>query len=92
LLVCSVEVLRLRQRAKNMEPILSAFEDDGWAPGIDNPLPDCGNQPARDRLHNGVYRLNLRLGKVIRFRMNGTGEGVSWEFVHPTDPLREILA
>lgn len=69
----------VKPMAKNVTKILAAFEEDGWPPRIDDPLP--GDQRAPDqRLRETVATLNEGL-KVIRFRTDGTGEGVIWEFV-----------
>ena len=57
--------------------ILSAFEEDGWPPRIDDPLPRVTNVVPRIRLHDAIVRLNNGQ-RLIVFGGDGTGEGVIW--------------
>jgi hypothetical protein len=73
-----------RRPAPRQIAILAAFEEEGWAAGrVDDPLPPHpGDAPgeARRRLHETVHNLNQTLPPgTIRFRGDGTGEGVRWE-------------
>jgi hypothetical protein len=74
-----------RQPAPNQTAILGAFQEDGWAAGhIDDPLPPAhgeGPEEVKRRLQETVKNLNRGLPPdSIRFRGDGSGEGVRWEF------------
>ena len=74
-------VKEFAQRASNQHLILCAFEEQGWPPRIDDPLPPRGHgtDPKR-RLNRAINRLNdHQLNRRIRFRGDGTGEGILWE-------------
>lgn len=70
-------VKRFRVPAKNQELILAAFEEEGWPPHIDDPLPGKADLEPKKRLHDAIDRLN-RNQKLVRFLGNGTGRGVRW--------------
>ena len=72
-----IPVRRLRgmKVAKNVARILDAFEEEGWPDRIDDPLPG-GRKPPR--LRGAVATLNRGLS-AIKFRADGTGEGILWE-------------
>ena len=73
-------VKRFRLPAGNQEAVLSAYEEEGWPPSIDDPLPHVPGQRPKERLHVTIRHLNARQeNRVLRFRGNGTGEGVLWE-------------
>jgi hypothetical protein len=73
----NVLVKSFRQPAASQETVLSAFEDDGWPPRIDDPLPPPPVGVPNERLHDAVRRLNC--GQlVLVFRRDGSGEGVTW--------------
>lgn len=62
--------------APNQETILSVFEEEGWPPRIDDPLPPCDVDPRR-RLHDTIKGLNGRQKyPALRFMGDGSGEGV----------------
>jgi hypothetical protein len=68
-----------RQPAPSQETILSAFEEDGWPPRIDDPLPMVDGLDPHERLHDAVKRLNRdQLVRLLVFRRDGSGEGVEW--------------
>jgi hypothetical protein len=69
--------------AKNVVKILDAFQEDGWPKRIDDPL-----QPSKDqqRLHEAIKRLNDNLD-ILRFRADGTGQGILWEIIAPESEL-----
>jgi hypothetical protein len=69
---------RYRAPAQLQEPIVAAFEEDGWPPRIDDPLPQVPGQDPQARLHDAVHRLNL-WQRALVFRRDGTGEGITWE-------------
>jgi hypothetical protein len=73
-------VKRFRWGARNQEAILSAFEEDGWPPRIDDPLSPIMNQDSKRRLNDTIKYLNRNQEIVmLRFRGDGTGEGIIWE-------------
>src|SRR5262245_57533324 len=74
-------VKRFRQPARNQETILAAFQEDGWPPRIDNPLPRKGDTQAVDRLHEAVKKLNRAPRRLIRFLSDGNGLGILWEVI-----------
>ena len=79
--VGDVVVKRFRQPAVNQILILTVFEEDGWPARIDDPLPPDLQLEAKDRLHDAIKRLNRgQLVPLIRFRGDGTGTGLQWEF------------
>src|SRR5437870_3320906 len=71
-------VKRFTQEARLQRLILAAFEELGWPSRIDDPLPGDARRQ-RERLHNAIKRLNLcQVNHLIRFRRDGTGEGIIW--------------
>jgi hypothetical protein len=65
----------------NQETILSAFEEEGWPPRIDDPLPPHPELIAKRRLHDTIKALNRnQKNRLIHFLGDGTGEGIRWEF------------
>ena len=74
-------VKQFRSPAAAQECILATFQEDGWPPRIDDPLP-CGKsvQLPQDRLRDVVRSLNRnqRQGR-IRFSCDGTGQGILWD-------------
>jgi hypothetical protein len=81
-------VKQFRQPAVSQERILDAFQEDGWPPRIDDPLPPNGStQTPQDRLHDAIKALNAhQLEAHIHFYRDGTGHGVGWEL--PPRPKR----
>jgi hypothetical protein len=77
----NILIKRFRRPARNQETILAAFQEDGWPRRIDSPLPSCEDTSAVDRLHDGVKKLNRQTRGLLRFRSDGLGQGVLWEFV-----------
>lgn len=70
--------------AANQEAILASFQEEGWAPRIDDPLAPKLNQDSKRRLHDTINSLNRnQKNPLIRFLGDGKGEGVRWEFVQP---------
>src|SRR4051794_1008363 len=70
-----------RQPAENQQRILDAFQELGWPPGIEDPLPGEHGIEPRQRLRQAIKSLNgcQEGGLVLRFRGDGTGEGLTWE-------------
>jgi hypothetical protein len=75
-------VKEFRVPAHNQELILSAFEEEGWPPHVDDPLPPNSGMDDAKRLQHAIYRLNLRqANRLIRFEGNGKGTGIKWRWV-----------
>lgn len=75
-------IKQFKRPAGNQELILAAFEEEGWPPRIDDPLPPSNGIDPKQRLHDTIQRLNQhQLQSRIRFRGDGMGRGVRWEFV-----------
>ena len=73
-------VKRYRWPAPNQEYVLATFQDENWTRQIDDPLPSGDGQDARQRLHETIKSLNRgQTRRLIRFRGDGTGEGVCWQ-------------
>ncbi len=72
----------LKWPSPNQETILAVFEEEGWPARIDDPLSPVPEQDPKRRLHDTIKCLN-RNHKIhlIRFRGDGTGEGVVWTHV-----------
>jgi hypothetical protein len=60
--------------------ILTAFQELGWPPRIDHPLPRVAGKNPKARLHDAINRLkgNQR-NRLLTFRGDGTGQGIMWE-------------
>jgi hypothetical protein len=64
----------------NQETVLMAFEEEGWPPRIDDPLPPQPQLDPRRRLHDTIKALNRKQKhNLVRFRGDGSGEGIRWE-------------
>jgi len=74
-------IKRFRLRSPNQESLLTAFEEESWPARIDDPLtprPDCD---PKERLRDTIRSLNRnQKNSLIRFKGDGTGEGVLWEW------------
>lgn len=79
--VCGKVVKRFRWPAPNQETILSVFSEEDWPARIEDPLsPGNGLDPKR-RLADTIKCLNRNQQEnLVRFRGDGTGEGVLWDF------------
>jgi hypothetical protein len=74
-----------RWPAPNQELVLDVFQEEEWTRRIDDPLPVVDGQDPRRRLHDTIKCLNRNLeNRLIRFRGDGRGDGVTWELV--SDP------
>jgi hypothetical protein len=70
----------------NQEMILMAFEEEGWPPRIDDPLPPRSDVDPKRRLHDTIKSLNRnQKRRLIRFMGDGTGQGVRWHLVVPSN-------
>ena len=65
--------------------LLDASKDNSWRNRINDPLPEQNSDgDSTQRLRDTVRDLNRSLGeRVVRFRGDGTGKGVTWEHVCP---------
>ena len=75
-------VKRFRVPANNQEAVFSAFQQAGWPPSINDPLPYLPGQRkrAKERLHATIRCLNANQeNRLLRFSGDGTGEAVIWE-------------
>jgi hypothetical protein len=72
-------VKRFRQRAPSQELILQAFEEEGWPPSMDDPLPPAPEQDSKRRLRVTISNLNRsQLHGLIHFHGGGDGKTVCW--------------
>jgi hypothetical protein len=70
-----------RQPAPNQEAVLCAFEEEGWPPHIDDPLPPLPGGNQREHLRDTIVNLNrYQRHQSIRFFGDGNGQGVCWEY------------
>jgi hypothetical protein len=73
-------VKRFRQPAPSQETILATFEEEGWPPHIDDPLPPQPGQLPKQRLHETITNLNRhQQNRLLHFLGDGTGRGVCWQ-------------
>jgi hypothetical protein len=85
-------VKQFRVPSPSQEVVLAAFEEEGWPPAIDDPLPPHAEQDRKRRLSNTIQSLNAsHKTPLLHFRGNGTGDRIYWELQEqPTrhHPLR----
>ena len=75
---------RFNAYAERQETILQAFQEQGWAPWIADPLTSSPRQNPKIRLRDAIARLNRRqLHRLLRFQGDGTGRGIRWSQVTP---------
>ena len=78
--VGNVVVKQFKVPAPNQEMIIAAFEEEGWPPRIDDPLPPHPQQDSKRRLHDTINSLNRnQREELIRFLGDGSGQGIRWE-------------
>lgn len=78
--VSGMVIKQFKVPAPNQEMILAAFEEEGWPPRIDDPLPPHPQQDPKRRLHDTINSLNRNhRAAAIRFLGDGSGTGVRWE-------------
>lgn len=76
----NVLVKQFKVPAANQERILAVFEEEGWPPRIDDPLPGVEESRRKRRLHDTINSLNRgQRVPLMRFLGDGKGEGVRWE-------------
>ncbi|HEX6987118.1 MAG TPA: hypothetical protein VF170_17195 [Planctomycetaceae bacterium] len=85
-------VKRFRVPAPNQELVLQAFEEEGWPPSIDDPLPPVAEIESQQRLRATIKSLNRSQSRtLIRFHANGGGQVVYWDRIgegHPPSGRR----
>jgi hypothetical protein len=75
-------VKQFHHKAGNQVLILEVFEELGWPPRIDDPLPPKSDQEPKERLRETMKSLNHGLDvPLLRFHADGTGRGIRWEAV-----------
>ena len=81
LTVRDVVIKRYRQPAANQVRLLTEFQEIGWPERIHDPLPYDRHIDPKQRLRDTVYCLNTHhvTRDLIRFEMDGSGEGVLWK-------------
>ena len=68
--------------------ILAAFEEEGWPPRIDDPLPPKPDQDPKRRLHDTINSLNRNQQHLlIQFFGDGSGQGIRWNLI-PQSPQK----
>jgi hypothetical protein len=73
-------VKQFKLQAINQERVLSAFQEECWPMRILDPLRPHPSLDVKRRLSDTIKCLNRRqANSLIRFRGDGTGEGVLWE-------------
>jgi hypothetical protein len=77
-----------QQPSPNQTRLLDVFQEQGWVLAhIDDPLPLTSwetEDDAKRRLHDTIKNLNRGLPRgTIRFRGDGTGQGVRWQYDQP---------
>ncbi len=88
-------VKRYRVPSLCQEAVLSAFEEEGWPPAIDDPLSPQADQEPKRRLRDTIKSLNTnQLNPILNFRGDGSGLRVLWELKEhaesiPVIPVRE---
>jgi hypothetical protein len=83
-----VIVKEFKVPAANQEAILVAFQEENWAPRIDDPLVPKPNLDAKRRLRDTINCLNRKQkNPLIRFHCDGRGEGIRWELTRE-QPVR----
>ena len=65
-----------RQPAKNQEAVLNAFQEAGWPPRMDDPIPPSLEVDPKERLAETCR--SLRRNPLLEFERDGTGEAVLW--------------
>lgn len=85
-------VKRFRSQAPTQEVVLAAFEEEGWPRRIDDPLAPRPFVDSKHRLRSTIQALNRSHDvKLIRFRADGSGEGIVWELHRPVSPESHLI-
>jgi len=74
-------IKRFRQKGRDQETILAAFEEQEWPPRIDDPLPGRNGLNRQRHLRDTTDNLNRnQQHRLIKFMGDGTGQGVLWDW------------
>jgi len=78
------------RHAPNQMDVLDAFQQQGWPRRTESPLQcDDYEIDPQQQLHDTIRDLNRTLKlRIIRFRGDGTGKGVLWEWSAPVGSRR----
>jgi hypothetical protein len=77
-----IVVKQFRWPAANQERILTSFQEERWPARILDPLSPNPVHVAKQRLSETIRSLNRgHMNSLLRFRGDGTGEGVIWQAV-----------
>ncbi len=75
-------VKRFKQHSPNQEAVLTAFQEEDWAPAVLDPLVPLPNQDPKQRLRDTIKNLNRhQMEARVQFTGDGSGERVLWEAV-----------
>ena len=75
-------IKQFKHRSPNQEMILAAFQEEGWPVSVRDPLSPLRDIDSKRRLNDTIKCLNHHQSQeLIRFRGDGTGEGIIWERV-----------
>ncbi|QDT96841.1 hypothetical protein [Gimesia aquarii] len=77
-------IKRYKVPSPNQETVLTVFEEENWPVRIDDPLPLRDGVVPKRRLQDTIKSLNRnQRNSLIKFRGDGSGEGVMWEGLCP---------
>ncbi len=84
-----VVIKEFKVQSPNQETVLAAFEEEGWPPRIDDPLPLHAEIDPKRRLHDTIKSLNRnQKNRLIRFMGDGSGEAIRWEPIASHERVR----
>ena len=76
--------------SRNQICVLNAFQEENWPDRVFDPMKPKEGVDSRRRLNDTVKGLNNKQkSKLIRFRCDGSGEGVTWEPIENPEPEQE---
>jgi len=79
--------------AGNQDLVLAAFQEEGWPPSIDDPLPPSTEIDSKRRLHDTIRRLNNHQHRrLLHFSGNGNGRAICWRIATNAPPLPRDIA
>lgn len=83
-------VKQFKVPSPNQEIVIMSFEEEQWPTCIDDPLPYRADRDPKQRLHDTIRSLNRnQKNRMLRFKGNGTGQGIIWEPVTSEENGRE---
>jgi hypothetical protein len=75
-------VKRFRVPSPNQERIIAVFEEEGWPPRIDDPLPPLPELDSKSRLRDTIKSLNRhQVNRLLHITGDGTGQGIRWQIL-----------